>query len=318
MTDGKFAEGEYVLRAKIDMQSPNIHMRDPVIYRIRHAHHYRTGDKWKVYPMYDFAHSLSDYLEGITHSICTLEFEVHRPLYDWPLIELDLKDVPHQYEFARLNLTYTIMSKRKLQQLVQENHVNGWDDPRMPTISGLRRRGYSPEAIREFCDRIGVSKYNSMTDVSLLEFCIREDLNKRSQRRMAVLNPLKVIITNYPEGEEETFAAQNNPEDEADGTRQVPFSREIYIDRDDFMEDPPKKFYRLGPGREIRLRAACYITCTDYVKDDDGNVGNNNRKPELLPKYIAPGIRNPVGHRLRMAAKLKVRFTGYQQNMPWT
>jgi len=273
MTAGEFNEGEKVLRAKINMSSPNMHMRDPIIYRIMKAHHHRTGDKWCVYPMYDFAHGQCDYWEGVTHSICTLEFEVHRPLYDWfidQLMETDYR--PRQIEFARLNLTYTVMSKRKLLELVKDGYVNGWDDPRMPTISGLRRRGYTPESIRNFSDKIGVTKVDGMIDVSLLEFSVREHLNKTAQRVMGVLNPLKVVITNYPEGQTEELDAVNNPEDETMGTRKVPFSRELYIERDDFMEDPPRKFFRLGPGREVRLRYAYFITCNDVIKDSEGNI----------------------------------------------
>jgi glutaminyl-tRNA synthetase len=273
MTAGEFDEGSRVLRAKIDMASPNMHMRDPIIYRILKAHHHRTGDKWCVYPMYDFAHGQSDYWEGITHSICTLEFEVHRPLYDWFIDQLmDSNYRPRQIEFARLNLTYTIMSKRRLLELVKDGHVNGWDDPRMPTITGLRRRGYTPESIRNFSDRIGVTKVDGMIDVSLLEYSVREHLNKTAQRVMGVLNPLKVIITNYPEDQEEELEAVNNPEDESMGTRKVPFSREVYIERDDFMEDPPRKFFRLAPGREVRLRYAYFVTCTDVIKDETGEI----------------------------------------------
>lgn len=273
MTAGKFDEGSHVLRAKIDMASPNMHMRDPIIYRIMKAHHHRTGDKWCVYPMYDFAHGQSDYWEGITHSICTLEFEVHRPLYDWFVDQLKVDDYrPRQIEFARLNLTYTVMSKRKLLELVKDKYVNGWDDPRMPTISGLRRRGYTPESIRNFSDRIGVTKVDGMIDVSLLEYSVREHLNKTAQRVMGVLNPLKVVITNYPENETEELDAINNPEDPEMGTRKVPFSRELYIERDDFMEDPPRKFFRLAPGREVRLRYAYFVTCNDVVKDENGEI----------------------------------------------
>ncbi len=273
MTAGEFNEGEKVLRAKIDMTSPNMHMRDPIIYRIMKAHHHRTGDKWCVYPMYDFAHGQCDYWEGITHSICTLEFEVHRPLYDWFIDQLKDSDYrPRQIEFARLNLTYTVMSKRKLLELVKDGHVNGWDDPRMPTISGLRRRGYTPESIRNFSDKIGVTKVDGMIDVSLLEFSVREHLNKTAQRVMGVLNPLKVVITNYPEDLVEELDAVNNPEDETMGMRKVPFTRELYIERDDFMEDPPRKFFRLGPGREVRLRYAYFVTCTDVIKDENGEI----------------------------------------------
>ncbi len=271
MRKGELADGECVLRAKIDMASPNLNMRDPVMYRILHATHPRTGDKWCIYPMYDWAHGQSDSIEGVTHSLCTLEFEAHRPLYNWFIEKLGIF-APTQIEFARLNLTYTVMSKRKLRRLVEQGHVRGWDDPRMPTLSGLRRRGYTPEAIREFCDRIGVSKSNSVVDIQMLEHVLRQDLNKRVERRMAVLNPLRVVITNYPEGQTEHMTAINNPEDESAGTRQVPFSRVLYIEREDFMEDPPKKFYRLAPGREVRLRYAYFITCTDVVKDADSNI----------------------------------------------
>jgi len=272
MKNGEFAEGECVLRAKIDMASPNINMRDPVIYRIVKASHHRTGDKWCIYPTYDFAHCLSDSIEGITHSLCTLEFEDHRPLYDWFLDELKVECHPQQIEFARLNLNYTVLSKRKLSQLVDEGHVQGWDDPRMPTISGMRRRGYTPESIRDFCDRIGVAKSDNIVDMALLEHCIRDDLNKKAPRFMAVLNPLKVVITNYPEDVVEELTAINNPEDESMGTRKVPFSRVIYIERDDFREDPPRKFFRLAPGREVRLRYAYYITCQEVVKNEQGEI----------------------------------------------
>lgn len=271
MAEGEFPEGSRVLRAKIDMASGNLNMRDPVLYRILFQSHHRTGDKWCIYPMYDFAHGQSDAIERITHSICTLEFEDHRPLYDWFLDELEIYH-PRQIEFARLNLSYTVLSKRKLLQLVQEDLVNGWDDPRMPTISGLRRRGYTPEAIRDFAARIGVAKNDSIVDIALLEYCIRQDLNKRSPRRMGVLNPLKVVITNYPDGQVEQMEAINNPEDETMGTRLVPFSRVLYIEKDDFREDPPKKFFRLAPGREVRLRYAYFITCTDIVKDKNGEI----------------------------------------------
>ena len=271
MRKGEFADGSRTLRAKIDMEPPNLNMRDPVMYRIVHASHHRTVDNWCVYPMYDWAHGLEDSIEGITHSICTLEFENHRPLYDWFLDELGVYH-PQQIEFARLNLSYTVMSKRKLLQLVQEGLVSGWDDPRMPTISGMRRRGYSPESIRNFCKVIGVNKFNSTIDIALLEHCVREDLNRTSPRMMAVLRPLKVIIDNYPEGKAEELEAVNNPEDVSAGTRQVPFSRELYIEREDFMEEPPKKFYRLAPGREVRLRYAYFVTCTEVVKDSDGNI----------------------------------------------
>ena len=272
MRRGEFADGAHVLRAKIDMASPNLNMRDPTLYRIRHATHHRTGDVWCIYPMYDFAHPLSDALEGITHSICTLEFEDHRPLYDWLVGALFERDRPQQIEFARLNLSYTVMSKRKLLQLVEQNHVAGWDDPRMPTITGLRRRGYTAEAIRDFCARIGVAKKENVIDMAQLEHSVREDLNRTAPRVMAVLRPLKVVITNYPEGKVEEVDVKNNPEDDAAGTRQVPFSRELYIEREDFMEDPPKKFFRLAPGREVRLRSAYFIRCTDVVKDAGGEI----------------------------------------------
>ncbi|MHC5059717.1 MAG: glutamine--tRNA ligase/YqeY domain fusion protein [Planctomycetota bacterium] len=271
MKAGEFPDGSRTLRAKIDMASANLNMRDPIMYRILHATHHRTGDKWCIYPMYDWAHGLEDSVEGITHSICTLEFENHRPLYDWFLDQLDIHH-PQQIEFARLNLSYTVMSKRKLGQLVEQGLVNGWDDPRMPTISGMSRRGYSPAAIREFCSRIGVNKFNSTIDIALLEHCVRQDLNRHSPRVMAVLKPLKVVIDNYPEDKVEQLDAVNNPEDPAAGTRQVPFSRELYIEQDDFMEEPPKKFYRLAPGREVRLRYAYFITCNEVVKDADGRV----------------------------------------------
>ena len=267
MRAGEFQNGFRVLRAKIDMASPNLNMRDPVMYRILHAEHHRTGDKWCIYPMYDWAHGLEDSIEGITHSICTLEFEDHRPLYDWFLDELGAYH-PRQIEFARLNLTYTVLSKRRLLQLVERGHVGGWDDPRMPTVSGLRRRGYTPESIRDFCDRIGVAKTDSTVDIALLEHCIREDLNKRAPRVMGVLRPLRVIIDNYPEDLTEELDAINNPEDPAMGTRKVPFSRVLYIERDDFREDPPKQFFRLAPGREVRLRYAYFITCNEVVKDE--------------------------------------------------
>jgi len=267
MKAGEFKEGSHVLRAKIDMSSPNLNMRDPVIYRILFAKHHRTGNDWCIYPMYDFAHGLSDSIEGITHSVCTLEFEDHRPLYDWFLEQLNVFH-PQQIEFARLNLNYTVMSKRKLKFLVDENLVDGWDDPRMPTISGLRRRGYTPESIRDFADRIGVAKNDSTVDIALLEHCLREDLNMRAQRVMAVLRPLKVVIDNYPEDKVEWLEADNNPEDPEMGKREIPFSRIIYIEQEDFMEDPPKKYYRLSPGKEIRLKHAFYITCVDVIKDD--------------------------------------------------
>lgn len=272
MREGKFEDGAYVLRAKIDMASPNLNMRDPALYRIKRIKHHRTGDTWTIYPMYDFTHPLSDALEDITHSICTLEFEDHRPLYDWAVENSGIEHQPKQYEFSRLNLNYTVMSKRKLLSLVRQKYVSGWDDPRMPTISGLRRRGYSPEAIREFARRIGVAKTNSVVDYALLDHCLRDDLNKRAKRVMAILDPLKVVITNYPEGQVEWFDAQNNPEDPEAGTRKIPFSKVVYIEREDFMENPPKKYFRLYPGNEIRLKHAYYITCTDVIKDNDGNI----------------------------------------------
>lgn len=272
MRDGEFADGTHVLRAKIDMAAPNITMRDPVLYRIRHASHHRTGSEWRIYPMYDFAHPLSDAIEGVTHSLCTLEYVDHRPLYDWCIANAGVEHQPRQYEFARLSLNYTVMSKRKLLQLVEQRHVTGWDDPRMPTLAGLRRRGYTPESIRDFCTRIGVAKKDNVIDVGLLEHCIREDLNKRAPRAMAVLDPLKVVITNYPEGQVEHMDVVNNPENAEAGTRKVPFSREIFIERDDFMETPPKKFFRLTPGREVRLRNAYLITCTEAIKDASGAI----------------------------------------------
>ncbi|OQY06971.1 MAG: glutamine--tRNA ligase [Planctomycetales bacterium 4572_13] len=271
MKKGEFPDGTKTLKAKIDMASPNINLRDPVMYRILHATHHRTDDDWCVYPMYDWAHGLEDSIEGITHSICTLEFENHRPLYDWFLDALEIHH-PRQYEFARLNLTYTMMSKRKLLQLVNNRLVSGWDDPRLPTLSGLRRRGFSPKSIRDFCATIGVNKFNSTVDYALLEHCLRKDLNATSPRVMAVLNPLKIIITNFPDGQADELDAVNNPEDESAGTRIVPFSKMLYIERDDFMEDPPRKFFRLAPGREVRLRYAYFITCNEVVKDDNGEV----------------------------------------------
>jgi glutaminyl-tRNA synthetase len=272
MKEGKYEEGEYVLRAKIDMTSHNMHMRDPLVYRIKKATHHNTGDKWCIYPMYDYAHPLSDWFEGITHSLCTLEFEIHRPLYDWFLNALNLENLPRQIEFARLNLTYTIVSKRKLLELVQESYVSGWDDPRMPTICGLRRRGYTPESIRNFADKIGVAKRDAMTDVALLEHSIREDLNKKAKRVMAVLNPLKVVITNYPDGKEEELETVNNPEDESMGLRKIPFSKEIYIEKDDFREVPPKKFHRLFPGNEVRLKSAYIIKCNEVIKNEKSEI----------------------------------------------
>lgn len=267
MQAGEFEDGSHVLRLKIDMASPNLNMRDPAIYRIRHEAHHRTGNKWCIYPIYDFAHCLSDSIEGITHSICTLEFEDHRPLYDWILDELKVECHPRQIEFARLNLSYTVMSKRKLLELVNQGHVAGWDDPRMPTLTGLRRRGYTPESIRDFCERIGVAKGDSIVDIALLEHCIRNDLNRSAPRVMVVLRPIKVIITNYPEDLVEELDAENNPEDPDMGSRKVPFSRELFIEQEDFQEDPPKKFFRLAPGREVRLKHAYYIKCENIVKD---------------------------------------------------
>ena len=271
MKTGEFGNGEKVLRAKIEMSHPNLNMRDPVIYRILHASHHRTGDKWCIYPMYDWAHGLEDSIEGITHSICTLEFEDHRPLYDWFLEHLGVYH-PQQIEFARLNLNYTIMSKRKLKILVDDNHVSGWDDPRMPTISGLRRRGFTPESIREFANRIGVAKRDGVVDIALLDHCLREDLNKKAKRVMVVLDPVKVVITNYPENHVEELEAENNPENESAGKRNIPFSQVIYVERSDFLEDPPKNFFRLGPGREVRLKHAYYVTCTDFVKAENGRI----------------------------------------------
>ena len=272
MRAGEFPDGAHVLRAKIDMTSPNINMRDPVLYRIRHAEHHRTGNTWCIYPMYDYAHPLSDAIEGVTHSLCTLEYEDHRPLYDWAVEEVGTAHRPRQYEFARLNLNYTVMSKRKLLQLVAQKRVAGWDDPRMPTISGLRRRGYTPASIRDFCARVGVAKKENVIDVGLLEHCVREDLNRRAPRAMAVLRPLKLVLTNYPEAQTEHMDVVNNPEDPSAGTRKVPFSRVIYLERDDFMEAPPKKFFRLAPGREVRLRNAYLVTCTDVVKNGAGEI----------------------------------------------
>ena len=272
MRDGKYADGEKCLRAKVDLASPNMNMRDPVIYRIKHCTHHRTGDKWCIYPMYDFAHPISDWIEGITHSICTLEFEAHRPLYDWFLIELGLQNRPQQIEFARLNLTYTMMSKRKLLELVQTKAVLGWNDPRMPTVCGFRRRGFTPSSIREFCSRIGVSKADSMVDVNLLYFCIREELNQTANRVMAVIDPVKLVIDNWEAGKVEMIEVENNPNDPNAGTRKVPFSGELYIEADDFMEEPPKKYFRLKPEGEVRLKGAYFVTCKSVEKDDDGKV----------------------------------------------
>ncbi len=295
MKNGEFPDGTRTLRAKIDMASPNIWMRDPVLYRIRHAEHHHTGGKWCVYPMYDFAHCLSDYLEGITHSICTLEFEVHRPLYDWILENLDLpRPLPHQYEFARLSLGYTVMSKRKLMQLVNEGLVAGWDDPRLPTISGLRRRGVTPQALRDFAYHIGITKYNALTDVAVLEYAIRADLNRRALRRLAVLRPIKVVLTNYPQGNVEELEALNNPEDASAGTRKIPFGRELYIERDDFLETPPPKYFRLHPGGEVRLKYAYIIKCDEVVKDAKGNVVELRCTADLGSKTGGPTANRKV------------------------
>jgi glutaminyl-tRNA synthetase len=316
MRQGLYKDGEKVLRAKIDMSSPNINMRDPVIYRIAHAEHHNTGNKWCIYPMYDYAHPLEDAIEGITHSICTLEFEDHRPLYDWVLKELEWREPPQQIEFARLNLTNTVMSKRYLKALVDNNDVEGWDDPRMPTIAGLRRRGYTPGSIRDFCERIGVSKANSTVDIALLEHCIREDLKDKVESRMVVLNPLKVVITNYPENFSEEMEIENSKEDETKGNRKVSFSRELYVERDDFMEIPEKKYFRLFPGNEVRLKGAYFITCNEVIKDADGNV------TELRCTYD-PATRSGSGFNARKvkgtihwvdartAVKVKVRNYGY-------
>ncbi len=300
MKNGEFPDGSKVVRAKIDMASPNMHMRDPIMYRIKHAHHHRTANEWCIYPMYDYAHGQSDYIENVTHSLCTLEFEVHRPLYDWFLDNIidDEKvnrERTRQTEFARLNLNYTVMSKRMLLQLVEEGHVEGWDDPRMPTISGLRRRGYTPASIRNFADKVGIAKRENVIDVSLLEHCVREDLNKIAQRVMGVLDPLKITIANYPDGQVEELEAINNPEDERMGTRRVPFSKTIYIERADFMENPPKKYFRLSPGAEVRLRYAYYITCTEVVKDASGTI------TELICTYdtATRGGDSPDGRKVK-------------------
>jgi glutaminyl-tRNA synthetase len=295
MREGEFPDGAMILRAKIDMAHPNINMRDPAMYRIRHAHHHRTGNEWCIYPTYDFAHGQSDAIEGITHSICTLEFENHRPLYDWFIEKLPVPHTPRQIEFARLNLTYTVMSKRKLLRLVQEQFVDGWDDPRMPTVSGLRRRGYTPESIRNFCRRIGVSKTNSTVDLALLEFSLREDLNVRANRYMAVTDPIKLTITNWPEGQVDWFEAVNNPEDEAAGTRKIPFTGNLYVEREDFLEDPPKKWFRLAPGKEVRLKYAYFVRCNEVVKDGNGEV------TELLCTYDpeSKGGESPDGRKVK-------------------
>jgi len=294
MKAGEFPDGSKTLRAKISLDSPNMQMRDPAMYRIRHAHHHRTGNKWCIYPMYDWAHGLEDSIEKITHSLCTLEFENHRPLYNWYLDESEVYR-PQQIEFARLNLSYTVMSKRKLLELVQQKLVSGWDDPRMPTISGMRRRGFTPQALRTFSDRIGIAKRNNVIDVSLLEHSVREDLNQRAKRVMAVLNPLKVTLKNYPKEKCEKLEAVNNPEDESAGTRMIPFSRDIYIERDDFMEDAPKKFFRLAPGREVRLRYAYFITCEEVIKDEAGNI------TELICTYdpLSKGGKSPDGRKVK-------------------
>jgi len=320
MRDGQHPDGTHALRLKIDMAAPNINMRDPVIYRIRHAHHHRSGDKWCVYPMYDYTHCISDALENITHSVCTLEFEDHRPLYEWFLDNLPVPSRPRQIEFARLNLTYTVLSKRRLLLLVQGGHVSGWDDPRMPTRAGMRRRGYTPESIRTFCERIGVAKFNSTIDFALLEHCVRNILNKTAPRYMGVLNPLKVVIENYPEGESEELDAINNPEDPAAGTRKVPFTRELYIEREDFMVDPPRKFFRLGPGREVRLRYAFFITCNEVIKDEAGDIielrcsydpatrggdAPDGRRPKATLHWVS--AERAVAAKVRLYAPLFVR-----------
>ncbi len=297
MRAGKYKDGEKVLRAKIDMASPNMHMRDPLMYRIKHADHHRTGSKWCIYPMYDFAHGQSDSIENITHSICTLEFIPHRPLYDWFIEKLDIFP-SHQYEFARLNVTYTIMSKRKLLQLVNENIVDGWDDPRMPTISAMRRRGFTPESIRDFCDKIGVAKRENLIDYGLLEFCVREHLNKIALRRMVVFDPLKVVITNYPKGQVEMMQSENNPEEETVTHRDVPFSSELYIEREDFMENPPKKFFRLAPGQMVRLKSAYIIRCDEVVKDENGNI------TELRCTYLPESRSGAEGSTIKVKGTL--------------
>ncbi len=321
MHAGEFEEGTRVLRAKIDMAAANVNMRDPIIYRIKYAEHPRTGDKWNIYPTYDFTHCLSDSIERITHSLCTLEFEDHRPLYDWFLDELDVYH-SQQIEFAPLNLSYTVLSKRRLIELVRESYVSGWDDPRMPTISGLRRRGYTPEAIKDFCNRIGVAKAESLVDIKLLEACIREDLNRRAARRMAVMKPLKLVIDNYPDDKVEYMESENNPEDESMGVREIPFSRVVYIERDDFMEEPIKKFFRLAPGREVRLKDAYYVKCVDFVKDDKGELEEVHctYDPESRGGWI-PGGRRVKGtlhwvsaeHALDAEVRLYERFF-YEEN----
>ena len=317
MREGKFEDGSRVLRAKIDMNSPNLNMRDPVIYRILREAHPRTGDDWCIYPMYDYAHPLEDYYEGITHSVCTLEFEDHRPLYEWVLDNIHAIEPPQQIEFARLNLSKTIMSKRKLRFLIENGYVSEWDDPRLPTISGLRRRGYTPEAIRNFCDRIGVAKTNSIVDVRFLEHCIREDLNKRAMRAMAVLNPLKLIIDNYPEDLIEEMDSENNPEDPAAGIRKVPFSKELYIEREDFNEEPPSKYYRLAPGREVRLKNAYIVKCTDFVRDEKtGEIREIHCIYDPDTRSGRPGAQRKVKSTLhwvsaRFAQKAEVRLYDY-------
>ena len=308
MKDGQFQEGSKVLRAKIDMTSPNMHLRDPIMYRIRHTPHHRTGNQWCIYPTYDWAHGQSDAIEGITHSLCTLEFEVHRPLYEWFIQNLELYP-SKQYEFARLNIGYTIMSKRKLLRLVQEAVVTGWDDPRMPTLRGLRRRGYTPESIRGFCDRVGVARRDGVIDMALLEFSIREDLNVRAPRRFGILKPLKVVITNYPDDKEEWLPAVNNPEDPQAGTREMPFTRELYIEKNDFMEDPPRKFFRLGPDREVRLKYGYIIKCDDYQKDLDTG---------RLPHCFVVMTHRPRVARIPVGKKLKVPSAGSQLSILWT
>ncbi|MEX0332533.1 MAG: glutamine--tRNA ligase/YqeY domain fusion protein [Puniceicoccaceae bacterium] len=309
MRKGEFKDGEKVLRARIDMSHPNINMRDPVLYRIAHAHHHRTGDKWCIYPMYDFAHGQSDAIEGITHSICTLEFEDHRPLYNWFIENLPVPSTPRQIEFARLNTTYMVTSKRKLLQLVKEGHVNGWDDPRMPTVSGIRRRGYTPEAVREFCSRVGVAKRNKINDLALMEFCLRQDLEEKALRRIAVLDPVKVVITNLPEDARETYKGPNHPGNPDMGEREVVLTREIYIERADFMEDPPKKYFRLAPGQEVRLRYACYITATDVIKDADGQITEIHA--EMDPE--SRGGSTPDGRRV----KGTIHWVSATENVPF-
>jgi glutaminyl-tRNA synthetase len=308
MKQGEFEDGAKVLRAKIDMAHPNLNMRDPVLYRILHYDHYRTGKDWCIYPMYDFAHGQGDAIEGITHSLCSLEFENHRPLYNWFIENLPVPSNPRQIEFSRLNLTYTVMSKRKLLRLVEEGHVTGWDDPRMPTLSGYRRKGYTPESIHEFAKRAGVTKQSQLIDISLLEFCLRQDLEAKAMRRMAVLDPVKVTITNFPEGEVEWYEGPNHPGDESFGKRKVPLTREIYIERDDFMENPPNKYFRLAPGKEVRLRYACYITAKEVIVDDEGNV------VEILAEFDpeSRGANTPDGRKV----KGTIHFVSATENVP--